>query len=164
MRDYEVGDTVEYQDIFGQRSRAVVRAKRRKLKHERAGFEGVEVGTGDPVWGYDDQITYVVPANAVNVEWPDEASAEGGDDGSTKGQIEMFRMITQGGEGPAGPSIAWVDAIAGSGRSSASTGGTARCVSCCMMPSHLPATAGQPAPYGSIVRATMFALRTRRKD
>jgi hypothetical protein len=123
MREYEVADTVEYKDIFGQRSCAVVRAKRRELKHDRAGFEGVGVGTGDPVWGYDDQIAYVVPANAIYVEWPDEASAEDGNEGSTEGPIEMCSGLSpRVAKDRPGLRSHGSMRTAGSGRSSASTG------------------------------------------
>jgi ATP-dependent Clp protease ATP-binding subunit ClpC len=73
---YKVGDTVEYTDNLGQRTHAVVEAKRRNVKLGKAGFEGFEVGTGDPVVGYNDQIVNVVPAGAVGAEVPDEGNAE----------------------------------------------------------------------------------------
>ena len=61
--DYSVGDTIMYY-AFGDEARNVrVTNKEADVKNGRPGFDGIVVSgpeTGQSVWGYDDQIAYLI--------------------------------------------------------------------------------------------------------
>lgn len=67
MHQYQVGDTVVYYPFGGDRRTVLVEAKYADIKNGRPGFDGRIVGaSGDDVftvWGYDDQITSIIPAS-----------------------------------------------------------------------------------------------------
>lgn len=68
---YKEGDTIHYVDFASERRTVLVQNKSDDIKNGRPGFEGVLMHSTNPsdvrdgpetVWGYDDQITVVVPA------------------------------------------------------------------------------------------------------
>lgn len=57
--DYKIGETIVYRTSITDTERIVVVTERFTGAcegQERAGFDGLEVGTNKSVWGYDDQI------------------------------------------------------------------------------------------------------------
>ena len=62
MIKYNVGDTIEYRAFGGETRTVEVQGKEDDIKNGRPGFDGVCINPnpGQPVWGYDDQITRVV--------------------------------------------------------------------------------------------------------
>lgn len=58
---YNIGDTIEYASMGGEQRRVVVDGRVDDVKHGEPGFSGL-CADGTSVWGYDFQITRVIPA------------------------------------------------------------------------------------------------------
>ena len=59
-KSYRVGDTIYY-SAFGSSGSRIVKVTNREDIKGRPGFDGL-LSNGEAVWGYDEQITRVVPA------------------------------------------------------------------------------------------------------
>ena len=57
---YGPGDTIEYRTFSGRSRRVVVEFRDDDIKDGQPGFDGLEVGTQEGVWGYDDQVVRVI--------------------------------------------------------------------------------------------------------
>jgi hypothetical protein len=63
-QDYRVGDVIVYTPLMGGDRYVVVTERYDDVKNGRAGFDGHVVDHPDmPVWGYDAQITCILPAS-----------------------------------------------------------------------------------------------------
>lgn len=56
--DYEINDTVTY-NVGREERRVLVTLKSDDIKNGRPGFDGIDLDTQMPVWGYDHQIVRV---------------------------------------------------------------------------------------------------------
>jgi len=58
-KTYKVGDTVRYETFTGELRTVKVTEKDEEAVNGVSGFNGTDVHTLQPVWGYDDQIIRV---------------------------------------------------------------------------------------------------------